>query len=103
MRWFWIVILAIVGVVAVSVRGRILGERRDTVELDSEWHDLWIDLALFRAWERLQQYAESIAVFRALPSWAQARLQHPLSEEDWENLWDEPRVVPSVRARGLYV
>lgn len=77
--------------------------RRDTVELDSEWHDLWISLALFRAWERLQQYGESVAVFRSLPTWVQTRLQHPLSEEDWENLWDEPRVVPSVRQGGIYV
>lgn len=74
-----------------------------TVEIDSEWHEVWIDLATYLGRRALQDYEEAILVYRGLPGMIQLRLQQPLSQDDWEYQWDEPGLVPGMSViRGVH-
>lgn len=68
-----------------------------TVEVDSEYQTILIDLAIYLGFRRLQEWSKAQAHFSLLPAWLQVRLQQPLTEQDWEKQWDEPQAIPGNR------
>ena len=61
----------------------------ETVELDSEWHDHWINCAVYIGWGALDQYNLAQSAFAMLPQWLQQQIQTPIQEEEWEQYWDK--------------
>lgn len=68
--------------------------REQTVELDSEWHDHWINLAVFYGWKAFGQSNMAQASFDSLPAWLQRQLQSPVQEMEWEAWWDSAGFEP---------
>jgi hypothetical protein len=69
--------------------------REQTVELDTEWHESWINLAVYYGWKALGQSNQAQAVFDAIPAWLQKQLQYPVQEQEWEQWWDNAGWQPT--------
>lgn len=65
------------------------------MEVDSEYQTVLIGVGIYLGFVRMQQVGKAREVFSTLPQWVQIRLQEPLSQDQWEMLWDEPQMAPS--------
>jgi len=68
--------------------------RFETVELDSEWHQHWIQLALHYGWASLDQPDLALKAMQIVPQWLTRELQTPIQEEEWEQYWDTAGLAP---------
>lgn len=58
-------------------------------ELDVTWLEWWISIAVHLCWKALNEPALAQSAFNTLPPWLQARLTTPMTENEWQAMWDD--------------
>lgn len=60
-----------------------------TFELDATWLESWLTLATHLCWKALNEPALAQSAFNSLPPWLQQRLMTPMTENEWQAMWDD--------------
>lgn len=58
-------------------------------ELDVTWLEWWVTMAVHLAWKALNEPALAQSAFNSLPPWLQQRLMTPMTENEWQAMWDD--------------
>jgi len=76
---------------------------QNTVSIDAEYQDAWIQIAKYLGWSALDQEAKAKTALSELPNLWQQWVQQPLDEEQWEAMNDPDLVIaPMGWDRGWY-